>query len=42
MNITLAVEKLGAARAEGELVEYLRQVYGTFFLNADDKYLERT
>ncbi|HWA04954.1 MAG TPA: UDP-N-acetylmuramoyl-tripeptide--D-alanyl-D-alanine ligase [Ignavibacteria bacterium] len=31
----------GAARAEGELVEYLKKVYGTFFLNADDTYLEK-
>ena len=31
----------GAAKAEGELVEYLNEVYGTFFLNADDKYLEK-
>jgi len=31
----------GAAKAEGELVEYLNEVFGTFFLNADDKYLEK-
>lgn len=31
----------GAARAEGELVEYLREVYGTFIHNADDKYLNK-
>ncbi|MBE2227009.1 MAG: UDP-N-acetylmuramoyl-tripeptide--D-alanyl-D-alanine ligase [Ignavibacteria bacterium] len=31
----------GAAKAEGELVEYLEEVYGTFFLNADDKYLKK-
>jgi UDP-N-acetylmuramoyl-tripeptide--D-alanyl-D-alanine ligase len=30
----------GAAKAEGELVKYLESVYGTFFLNADDKYLQ--
>lgn len=29
----------GAAKAEGELVEYLNEVYGTFFLNTDDKLL---
>jgi len=29
----------GVAKAEGELVEYLKQVYGTYFLNIDDKYL---
>lgn len=29
----------GVAKAEGELVEYLKQTYGTFFLNADDKYI---
>mgnify|MGYP001156571189 CR=1 FL=1 len=31
----------GAAKAEGELVEYLETVFGTFFLNADDKYLTK-
>lgn len=31
----------GAAKAEGELVEYLETVFGTFFLNADDKYLAK-
>jgi UDP-N-acetylmuramoyl-tripeptide--D-alanyl-D-alanine ligase len=29
----------GAAEAEGELVEYLKQTFGTFFLNANDQYL---
>ncbi|MCC6866703.1 MAG: UDP-N-acetylmuramoyl-tripeptide--D-alanyl-D-alanine ligase [Ignavibacteria bacterium] len=29
----------GTAKAEGELAEYLKEFYGTFFLNADDKYL---
>ncbi|MCI0448708.1 MAG: UDP-N-acetylmuramoyl-tripeptide--D-alanyl-D-alanine ligase [Chlorobi bacterium] len=29
----------GAAKAEGELVEHLKEIYGMFFLNADDKYL---
>ncbi|MGH2574789.1 MAG: UDP-N-acetylmuramoyl-tripeptide--D-alanyl-D-alanine ligase [Ignavibacteria bacterium] len=29
----------GAAKAEGEMIEYLRKRYGTFFLNYDDKYL---
>lgn len=29
----------GAAKAEGELAEYLNQVFGTLFLNTDDKYL---
>ena len=29
----------GAAKAEGELVEYLKEIYGMLFLNADDKYL---
>lgn len=31
----------GAAKAEGEIVEYLKTVYGTFFLNSDDKYLRK-
>lgn len=31
----------GAAKAEGELVEYLREVYGTFIQNTDDKYLSK-
>ncbi len=31
----------GAAKAEGELVEYLKEVYGTFIQNADDKYLNK-
>ncbi|MEO8513202.1 MAG: UDP-N-acetylmuramoyl-tripeptide--D-alanyl-D-alanine ligase [Ignavibacteria bacterium] len=31
----------GAAKAEGELVEYLKEVYGTFIQNADDKYLDK-
>lgn len=31
----------GAAKAEGELVEYLSEVYGTFFLNNDDRYLRK-
>ncbi len=31
----------GAAKAEGELAEYLQLIYGTLFLNADDKYLEK-
>ncbi len=31
----------GAAKAEGEVVEYLKEVYGTFFQNADDKYLNK-
>ncbi len=31
----------GAAKAEGEIVEYLKTVYGTFFLNADDKFLKK-
>lgn len=29
----------GVAKAEGELAEYIQSVYGTFFLNADDRYL---
>lgn len=29
----------GAAKAEGELAEYLNRIYGTLFLNTDDKYL---
>ncbi len=29
----------GVAKAEGELAEYLKETYGTFFLNADDKYI---
>ncbi len=29
----------GAAKAECELIDYLKQIYGTFFLNTDDKYL---
>lgn len=31
----------GAAKAEGELAEYLNLVYGTLFLNTDDKYLAK-
>jgi UDP-N-acetylmuramoyl-tripeptide--D-alanyl-D-alanine ligase len=31
----------GVAKAEGELVEYLKETYGTFFLNADDKYISK-
>lgn len=31
----------GAAKAEGELAEYLKQIYGTLFLNSDDKYLAK-
>lgn len=31
----------GVAKAEGELAEYLKQTYGTFFLNADDKYVAK-
>lgn len=31
----------GAAKAEGELVEYLKKIYGTYFLNDDDKYLRK-
>jgi UDP-N-acetylmuramoyl-tripeptide--D-alanyl-D-alanine ligase len=31
----------GAARAEGELAEYIQSVYGMFFLNADDRYINR-
>lgn len=31
----------GAAKAEGELVKYLETVFGTFFMNADDKHLAR-
>jgi UDP-N-acetylmuramoyl-tripeptide--D-alanyl-D-alanine ligase len=31
----------GVAKAEGELVEYLKTVYGVFFLNADDNYLHK-
>jgi len=31
----------GAARAEGELAEYIQSVYGTFFLNSDDRYIKR-
>lgn len=31
----------GVAKAEGELVEYLKKNYGTFFLNADDKYIKK-
>jgi UDP-N-acetylmuramoyl-tripeptide--D-alanyl-D-alanine ligase len=31
----------GVAKAEGELVEYLKETYGTFFLNADDKYITK-
>ncbi len=30
----------GAAKAEGELVDYLGTRYGVFFLNADDKYIK--
>lgn len=29
----------GAAKAEGELAEYLIEIFGTLFLNSDDKYL---
>lgn len=31
----------GVAKAEGELVEYLKQTYGTYFLNYDDEYLRK-
>lgn len=31
----------GVAKAEGELAEYLKQTYGTFFLNADDSYIQK-
>lgn len=31
----------GVAKAEGELAEYLKQTYGTFFLNQDDKYIKK-
>ena len=31
----------GAAKAEGELAEYLKEVYGTLFLNADDRFLRK-
>lgn len=40
-HLEFLIDIKGAARAEGELAEYLKQVYGTFFLNADDKYLEK-
>lgn len=40
-HLEFLIDIEGAAKAEGELVEYLKQVYGTFFLNADDKYLEK-
>jgi UDP-N-acetylmuramoyl-tripeptide--D-alanyl-D-alanine ligase len=29
----------GAAKAEGELIQYLKQIHGTYFLNQDDRYL---
>lgn len=29
----------GVAKAEGELVDYLKETYGTFFMNADDKFI---
>ncbi len=31
----------GVAKAEGELVEYLKETYGTLFLNADDKFITK-
>ncbi|MCC7158542.1 MAG: UDP-N-acetylmuramoyl-tripeptide--D-alanyl-D-alanine ligase [Ignavibacteria bacterium] len=31
----------GAAKAEGELAEYLKEVHGTLFLNTDDKFLKK-
>ncbi len=31
----------GVAKAEGELAEYLKEVYGMLFLNNDDKYLRK-
>ncbi len=31
----------GVAKAEGELMDYLKEIYGTYFLNKDDKYLVR-
>lgn len=31
----------GAAKAEGELAEYLREIYGTLFLNTDDRFLQK-
>jgi len=31
----------GVAKAEGELIDYLKEIHGTYFLNTDDKYLSK-
>lgn len=38
-HLEFLVDINGAAKAEGELAEYIQSVYGMFFLNADDRYI---